>query len=80
MSEGLLEILKPIVEPQMKKDIRIMIDTLRELGFQDSKIKMIIMEKYEMSEEKAGRQSCIGYFMIRKQEVIYLLSFFIISV
>lgn len=38
MSEGLLEFLKPIVEPQMKKDIRIMIDTLCELGFQDSKI------------------------------------------
>ena len=53
MSEELLEILKPIVEPQMKKDIRIMIDTLRELGFQDSKIKMIIVEKYELSEEKA---------------------------
>lgn len=38
MSEELLETLKPIVEPQMKKDIRIMIDTLREFGFQDSKI------------------------------------------
>lgn len=53
MSEELLEILKPIVESQMKKDIRIMIDTLRELGFQDSKIKMIFVEKYEMTEEKA---------------------------
>lgn len=53
MSEELLEILKPIAEPQRKKDIRIMIDTLRELGHQDSKIKMIIMEKYELSEENA---------------------------
>lgn len=53
MSEELLEILKPIAEPQRKKDIRIMIDTLRELGHKDSKIKMIIMEKYELSEENA---------------------------
>ena len=30
-----------------------MIDTLRELGHQDSKIKMIIMEKYELAEENA---------------------------
>ena len=38
MSGELLEILKPIAESQIKKDIRIMIDTFRELGHQDSKI------------------------------------------
>ena len=32
MSGELLEILKPIAESQIKKDIRIMIDTFRELG------------------------------------------------
>lgn len=65
MSEELLETLKPIVEPQMKKDIRIMIGR---------KVRFISKGTWP------GRQSCIGYFMIRKQEVIYLLSFFVISV
>ena len=71
MSEELLEILKPIAEPQRKKDIRIMIDTLRELGHQDSKIKMIIMEKYELSAYGSADLQFIGTLQTNK--VKYLI-------
>lgn len=66
MSEELLEIVKPIIEPQillreqsalekgMEKGIRGAVDILRELGHRDTEIKTIIMKKYRLTEKDAN--------------------------
>jgi len=65
MSEELLEIVKPIIEPQillreqnaleqgMKKGIKGAVDILRDIGREDSEIKTIIMKKYSLTEKDA---------------------------
>lgn len=65
MSEELLEIVKPIIEPQillreqhalelgMKKGIKGAVDILRDFGRRDAEIKTIIMQKYGLSENDA---------------------------
>ena len=66
MSEELLEIVKPIIEPQIllreqnalekgmeKGIIKGTVDTLRDFGRKDAEIKTIIMKKYSLSEKNA---------------------------
>lgn len=66
MSEELLEIVKPIIEPQIllreqhalelgmeKGIIKGTVDTLRDFGRRDAEIKTIIMQKYGLSENDA---------------------------
>ena len=80
MSEELLEIVKPIIEPQIllreqnalekgmekgiekgmekgmeKGIIKGAVDTLRDFGRADAEIKTIIMQKYSLSENDAGK-------------------------
>ena len=66
MSEELLEIVKPIIEPQillreqsalekgmksgMEKGIRGAVDILRDFGHRDTEIKTIIMKKYSLAD------------------------------
>ena len=61
MSEELLEILKPIIEPRMilakqqvrKEDIEGTVNILRNFRHSDKEIKCAIMEQYQLSEEEA---------------------------
>lgn len=62
MSKELMEIVKPIIEPQIiireqnafkKGIIKGAVDILRDIGRMDDEIKTIIMEKYELSEKDA---------------------------
>lgn len=61
MSEELLEILKPIIEPKMilreqqvrKEDIKATINLLRNFGHSDKEIEYAIIEQYRLSEEEA---------------------------
>lgn len=61
MSEELLEILKPIIEPRMilaeqqvrKEDIEGTVNILRNFSHSDKEIKCAIMEQYQLSEEEA---------------------------
>lgn len=66
MSEELLEIMKPMIEPQIllreqnalekgiEKGIRGAVDILRDFGHRDAEIKTIIMQKYSLTEKDAG--------------------------
>ena len=62
MSEELLEIVKPMIEPQillreqsaLEKGIRGAVDILRDFGRKDAEIKTIIMEKYSLTEKDAA--------------------------
>ena len=61
MSEELLEILKPVLEPKIvlreqqirKEDIKVTVDVLREFGHQDCEIKTALTKKYGLSEKEA---------------------------
>ena len=57
MSEALMEIMKPIIEPmlqqQVRQDIQGMVVVLRKLGHDDLVIKNSIKEQYSLSEEEA---------------------------
>lgn len=62
MSEELLEIVRPIIEPQIllreqnaleKGIIKGAVDILRDFGRKDAEIKTIIMQKYSLSEKNA---------------------------
>lgn len=63
MSEELLEIVKPIIEPHIllreqnaleKGIIKGAVDILRDIGRGDSEIKTIIMNKYNLTEKDAS--------------------------
>lgn len=63
MSEEFLEIVKPIIEPQIllreqnaleKGIIKGAVDTLRDFGRKDDEIKTIIMQKYSLTENDAS--------------------------
>ncbi len=70
MSEELLEIVKPIIEPQIllreqsalekgmeqgiEKGIRGAVDILRDFGHRDTEIKTIIMQKYSLTDKDAN--------------------------
>lgn len=59
MCQALLEIMEPVIQEkvknevkiEVKKGIRMMIDTLREFGHGDAEIKEAIMRKYDISDE-----------------------------
>lgn len=53
MSEELLEILKPVIEPVRKEGIKVTVDALREFGHKNNEIKTVIIEKYGLTEEDA---------------------------
>ena len=61
MSEELLEILKPIIEPKIilreqqvrKENIKMTVDVLREFGHEDSEIKNVLIGKYGLAEKEA---------------------------
>ena len=67
MSEELLELVKPIIEPQillreqnalekgMDKGIKGAVDILRDIGREDDEIKTIIMKKFELSKKDADK-------------------------
>ena len=60
MSQALLDIMKPIIEPQLrlreeaglKKGIQGTVKVLRNLGHSDAEIKMIIQQQYNLSSEE----------------------------
>lgn len=61
MSEALLEILKPIIEPKMvlreqkalEKGIKGTVEALRYLGHNNAEIKEAIKRQYDLSEKQA---------------------------
>lgn len=69
MSEALLEIIRPIIEPQilkreeecmnrglqkgLKQGIQVAVDAFRDLGHEDSEISKILQSKYGLSESEA---------------------------
>ena len=61
MSEELLEILKPIIEPKIilreqqarKEAIKAAVGLLRNFGHSEKEIEYAIMEQYRLSEEEA---------------------------
>lgn len=60
MSQALLEIMEPVIEPQLrlreeaglKKRIQGTVKVLRNLGHNDAEIKMIIQQQYDLSSEE----------------------------
>ena len=64
MSQALLDIMKPIIEPQLrlreeagmkvgiKKGIQGTVKVLRDLGHSDAEIEMIIQQQYNLSSEE----------------------------
>lgn len=53
MSEELLEILKPVIEPVRVESIKVTVDALREFGHKDGEIKAVIIKKYGLTEGEA---------------------------
>lgn len=53
MSEELLEILKPVIEPVWVESIKVAVDALREFGHKNEEIKTVIIEKYGLTEKEA---------------------------
>ncbi len=53
MSEELLEILKPVLEPVRTESIKVTVDALREFGHKNGEIKTVIKEKYGLTEKEA---------------------------
>lgn len=52
MSGELLEIMKPIIEPVRREDIKGTVNILRNFGHSDKEIKHAIIEQYQLSEEE----------------------------
>ena len=57
MSEALMEIMKPIIEPmlqqQVRQDIQVMVNAFRDYGLPGEEIKAIIMKNFGLSSEDA---------------------------
>ena len=53
MSETLMEIMKPIIEPVLRQDRQVMVNVFREHGLSDEEIKTIIMKNFGLTPEDA---------------------------